>query len=338
MNLYLYIPTFPASPKKTADKTNTKVGDNIKWSITRDMPILYTDTLAYLTKTIISDTLDSRLSYVSAKVYYDKTDVTNLGTLNVSGQTVTWTANSAFLGNSTYYTGKVLKMELVTQVNGTGSITNSAFVNYYNDSATQRETTKSDGTINYYRDYLAGDTDSVYTDKTDNTKTGYQVNTNATKAAQRSDCAGLTDWYTDPECTQKYTGDWIPSKENNYTLDLYCKNKVTLGYGITSDSYMKTHPNKTIFTDSLMTSTVIDYSKVLPETKTYYYGDTVDFTKLSDLYYKHAGSSHLLACSDGIYAYEDGTGDIFTQVRLTCNSTAYYKWKGGNYDGVLTTS
>ncbi len=323
-------------------------GGELTWCISRRMPTFYKDTFSNYTLTRFYDKLDSKLEFVQSKsrVYLGSKDVTNQGDFACSNNVVTWTAGSNFLSNRSNYQGQEIKLELVTKAVKPGSLTNTANVTFFEPRWTTTPPISINATVSYYRD---DETTPIYVDKVSNDNelnSAYQVKSAATTAATRENCAGLTDWYLDRECTKKYDpskngvvlASYAKDSNGNIILNLFAKNKVTLSYGITTDSYMKTHPNKSIFTDSLTTSKVTDYSKVLPTPKTYYYGDVVEFKKCSDLWYRHAGAGHLLSCSDGIYAYEDGSGDLLTQVRLTCNSTAYYKWKGGTYDGVLTTS
>ncbi len=351
MTMRILIPTFPGNPSKfTKDNVSQiDVGDEMTWCITRKMPTFYKDALATFATTRFYDKLDSKLEFVQSKsrVYLGSKDVTNQGDFACSNNVVTWTAGSNFLSNRSNYQGQEIKLELVTKAVKPGSLTNTANVTFFEPRwIPSPPPIKINATVSYYRD---DETTPIYVDKvSDNNElsSAYQVKSAATTAATRENCAGLTDWYLDRECTKKYDpskngvvlANYAKDSNGNIVLNLFAKNKVTLSCGITTDSYMKTHPNKSIFTDSLTTSKVTDYSKVLPAPKTCYYGDVVTFKKCSDLWYRHAGAGHLLSCSDGIYAYEDGSGDLLTQVRLTCNSTAYYKWKGGTYDGVLTTS
>lgn len=311
------------------------------------MPTFYKDTIATYSKCTIYDRLDSRLKYVKARVYLGTTEVTGSGTLSVNGQDVTWSASSGFLGNKSNYNGATLKMVLTTQVTGVGSISNEATVNYCNARTTPVYTTPVPAAINYYRDYAAGDTTPCYVDKTVNTSSGYRVNSKADAAAKRADCSGLDGWYTDPECTKKYDGSWIPSN-TDYVLNLYSKNRVTLSYAATSDSWFNKHPSRSVFADKDLSDKLTDRTSgktssgasIFPESKEAYYGDviTVDSGKSlwfeSEIFGSGDKATRELKCSDGVYAYQDGTGDLLKEVRLTSNSTAYLKWLAGSYDGV----
>ncbi|MDO4854419.1 MAG: hypothetical protein Q4A43_03275 [Coriobacteriia bacterium] len=79
---------------------------------------------------------------------------------------------------------------------------------------------------------------------------------------------------------------------------------------------------------------------IFPASKEAYYGDVVTVDTAKSLWFesKMFGSGdeavRELKCSDGVYAYQDGSGDLLKEVRLTANSTAYLKWLAGSYDGV----
>ena len=347
MTIRMYVPNFPGNPSKTASTSETKVGESFDWVITRNMPTFYKDTIATYSKCTIYDRLDSRLKYVKARVYLGTTEVTGSGTLSVNGQDVTWSAGSGFLGNKSNYNGAELKMVLTTQVTGIGSISNEATVNYCNARTTPVYTTPVPATINYYRDYQAGDTTPCYVDKTTNTSSGYQINSKADSAAKRADCSGLDGWYTDPECTKRYDGSWVPSN-TDYVLNLYSKNRVTLSYAATSDSWFNKHPSRSVFADKDLSDKLTDRTagktasgaSIFPASKEAYYGDVITVDSGESLWFESEifGSgdkaTRELKCSDGVYAYQDGSGDLLKEVRLTSNSTAYLKWLAGSYDGV----
>ena len=155
------------------------------------MPTFYKDTIATYSKCTIYDRLDSRLKYVKARVYLGTTEVTGSGTLSVNGQDVTWSAGSGFLGNKSNYNGAELKMVLTTQVTGIGSISNEATVNYCNARTTPVYTTPVPATINYYRDYQAGDTTPCYVDKTTNTT---RATPSTLKPTRRRSAPTARDW------------------------------------------------------------------------------------------------------------------------------------------------
>ena len=311
------------------------------------MPTFYKDTIATYSKCTIYDRLDSRLKYVKARVYLGTTEVTGSGTLSVNGQDVTWSASSGFLGNKSNYNGAALKMVLTTTPIAPGSISNQSSVNYLNRCNSNTTTELVKATINYYRDYAAGDTTPCYVDKTVNTSSGYQINSKADAAAKRADCSGLDGWYTDPECTKKYGGSWVPSN-TDYVLNLYSKNKVTLSYAATSDSWFNKHSNRSVFADKDLSDKLTDRTtgktssgaSIFPASKEAYYGDVVTVSTGKPLWFESEifGSgdkaTRELKCSDGAYAYQDGSGDLLKEVRLTSNSTAYLKWLAGSYDGV----
>lgn len=192
------------------------------------------------------------------------------------------------------------------------------------------------GIVYYHRD---GESEPVFTEIV-NEEHGldpdaiYQVNHEADKAAIRSNCSGIIGWYLDPECTQPYDpakNGKIPAEGN---IHLYTKNKVTLSYGMTNDSFPKRFPSKKYYSDEQMTKGVT-ITSVLPASETHYYGDVVPFANGPDIWYKSMGARQL-RCSEGAYAYADGSGDLLTEARLTGNSTAWLKWGGGAYDGIWT--
>ena len=311
------------------------------------MPTFYKDTIATYSKCTIYDRLDSRLKYVKARVYLGTIDVTGSGTLSVNGQDVTWSASSGFLGNKSNYNGAALKMVLTTTPIAPGSISNQSSVNYLNQCNSNTTTELVKATINYYRDYAAGDTTPCYVDKTVNTSSGYQINSKADAAAKRADCSDLDGWYTDPECTKKYGGSWVPSS-TDYVLNLYSKNRVTLSYAATSDSWFNKHPSRSVFADKDLSDKLADRTagktasgaSIFPASKEAYYGDVVTVSTGKPLWFESEifGSgdkaTRELKCSDGAYAYQDGSGDLLKEVRLTSNSTAYLKWLAGSYDCV----
>ena len=341
-------PRVSSTPNKYLQSSSSaKIGEEVTWVLDRNMPTFYKDLLAPFPSCAIYDKLDSALKYRSATVWLGSKEVTNQGTLSVNGQNVTWNASSNFLKEKSNYNGQSLRMVLKTTAQDVGEISNSYKTTFINDYWSKAKTIDVPATINYYRDYQAGDTTPCYVDKTVNTSSGYQVSSKADAAAKRADCSGLDGWYTDPECTEKYDGSWVPSS-TDYVLNLYSKNKVTLSYAATSDSWFNKHPSRSVFADKDLSDKLADRTagktasgaSIFPASKEAYYGDVIAVDSGESLWFESEifGSgdkaTRELKCSDGVYAYQDGSGDLLKEVRLTSNSTAYLKWLAGSYDGV----
>lgn len=189
---------------------------------------------------------------------------------------------------------------------------------------------RSPGKVKYYRD---GETEPIYEDDQGSLFKNYQINSEATKAATRATCAGLDGWYLDKECTIKYDPAVNGKAAGEKGFNLYAKNKVTLTYAPTTNSYFLQHPEKTYYLDESLRTKMVSQAQILPVQETHYYGDTVKFAFGADLYYEDMGTRKLTS-SQGAYRYANGSGNLLTQAKLTANAIAYLYWSGSSYDGI----
>lgn len=138
------------NPTKTVDTGNSyTVGQDITWTISAPIPA-FADKEAF-SKLVVTDTLDSRLTFKpgglvkftpastgTAVVLTDPEDYS----LVVSGQDLTWTFSEAGREAIQAAGPGIVTFDIITTVNGTGTIVNTAFVNI-NDNTT--ETNKEPG-------------------------------------------------------------------------------------------------------------------------------------------------------------------------------------------------
>ena len=185
----------------------------------------------------------------------------------------------------------------------------------------------------YYRD---GESSPIYTDEEATSCTEvYKVNDEATKAATRSNCAGLDGWYLDEACTVKYDPAKNGVTNKDKELKLYARNKVTLAYAPTTASWFLQHPETDYYLDEAMTKRMTSQSQILPATETHWYGDTVKLATGAAIYFEDMGVREL-PCSKGAYATAAGTGTLMTKATLKANATVYLAWSGIRYDGIYS--
>ena len=105
------------SVSKPSDGTSFQAGDEIVWNVSQRMPVFYGNTFTKFGSMVFEDTLPEGVTYKEAKLYDGNTEVTgSYGSLsyNSSARKVTYTMNSAFLGNAGYYNGRTLRLEVKT--------------------------------------------------------------------------------------------------------------------------------------------------------------------------------------------------------------------------------
>ena len=266
----------------------------------------------------LTDVIPSQLQLVSGSLKLSDGDTASVSS---SGNTVTVNTGRLVYGDQikVEYDCKVLSVSGETMTNTFGTETE----------------VKTPGPVNYFRD---GESTAIYTDTTTTSLTNiYQINSAATEAATRSDCAGLDGWYLDPECTVKYDPAVNGQKAGENGFNLYAKNKVELTYAPTTNSYFVLHPERTYYLDSGLTKQMTSYAQVLPVKETHYYGDTVTFAPGAAVYYNDLGTRQIDP-SKGAYRYADGSGNLLTSAKLTANATAYLLWGGSSYDGVYSSN
>ncbi len=117
-----YIPltaTLPSDPVKKVDKTESKLGDKIKYTVEQRISMRFDNAFHY-SSLVFTDNLNSNLTYDSLKVYNENgVDVTSsAGNVTYNGATniVTYTFNAAYLQNTMKYTGELYKFEINTTV------------------------------------------------------------------------------------------------------------------------------------------------------------------------------------------------------------------------------
>lgn len=284
-------------------------GDILHYTITVDQTVKG----AVQAATELSDTIPDALKLDSSSV-----KLTSGNTASVSNDDRTITVNT---GRLVY--GDQIKVEYDCVVNSTeaGTITNTFG---------KTIPVIQPGFIKYYRD---GESDPIYVDKKASYSDIYQINSEATKAATRANCAGLDGWYLDKECTIKYDPAVNGKAAGEKGFNLYAKNKVTLTYAPTTNSYFLQHPEKTYYLDESLKTKMVSQAQILPVQETHYYGDTVKFAFGADLYYEDMGTRKLTS-SQGAYRYANGSGNLLTQAKLTANAIAYLYWSGSSYDGI----
>lgn len=200
----------------------------------------------------------------------------------------------------------------------------------------------SPGPINYYRD---GESSPVYVDKKASYSDVYQINPAATSAATRSDCAGLDGWYLDKECTVKYEPAVNGKPAGKDGFSLYAKNRVTVDWQPTDNSYFVLNPtgaNRAYYLDASERQAITlpaAANKLLPTREWHYYGDTVSFvttaggSRGASVWYNDMGQRELSA-EKGVYGDRSGTGTLVKSAKLVKNTTVYVLWRGLGYDGV----
>lgn len=200
----------------------------------------------------------------------------------------------------------------------------------------------SPGPINYYRD---GESSPVYVDKKSSYSDVYQINPAATSAATRSDCAGLDGWYLDKECTVKYDPAVNGKPAGKDGFSLYAKNRVTVDWQPTDNSYFVLNPtgaNRAYYLDASERQAITlpaAANKLLPTREWHYYGDTVSFvttaggSRGASVWYNDMGQRELPA-EKGVYGDRSGTGTLVKSAKLVKNTTVYVLWRGLGYDGV----
>ncbi len=266
--------------------------------------------------TSLTDEIPSQLELVSGSVKLTDGDTASVAS---SGNVITVTTGRLVYGDriKVEYDCKVLTADSQTITNTFGKPT----------------IVKNPGPVTYY-----ADGEKCYTDKTNTSLTNiYQIDPAAAEKATRDNCAGLDGWYLDPECTVKYDPAVNGQIPGEYGFNLYSRNKVTLNYAVTTNSYFKVHTDRVFYTDSSMTVKLTSDSQVLPASKTYWYGDVVTFESGAAVYYNDLGARRIDPAK-GAYRYADGSGQLLTSAKLTANATAYLLWGGSTYDGVYSSS
>lgn len=327
------------TPSKSASVSYAKPGETFTWSVTRSMGTYVENTLTPYNNIKFWDEIDpDKMEYVSAKMYSDGKDVTtSAGSLWREGSQNEWVNyqfSDSWRNDLNNYKGQTLKLVITVRLKDTtGTVSNTGttcFCNGYDKSASASMRAKAP--VRYYAD---GSNAPVYTDYVTWDDT-YQVNGDATKAATRSDCAGLDGWYLGSFGSSKYS----PKAPGSSGMNLYAKNWVDVRYAVTDTSYQRNHPNKAYYLDKARKTKVTSDSQILPadSTKQFHYGDTVTFGKGKTLYYKRQGKVRALDPSDGVYATPDATGDLFVSSPIYQSTTVYVDWtNASHYDGVYSS-
>ncbi len=308
--------TAKAQVRDSSGALEVHAGDTLHYTLTVDQTVKG----AVQQSKSLTDAVPSGLQLVSSSVKVTDGDTASV---KVSGSTITVTTGRLVYGDhiAVEYDCKVaagFEGQQITNVFGSAA---PPVIN--------------PGPVKYFRD---GESEPVYVDKTSTSLTGiYQVDSAATAAAARSDCAGLDGWYLDPECTVKYDPAVNGKAAGKDGFNLYSRNKVELTYAPTANSYFVLHPDRAFYLDAALTQPMTSYAQVLPVKETHWYGDTVTFAAGAAVYYNDLGSRAIVP-ANGAYRYADGSGSLLTSAKLTANATAYLLWGGSSYDGVYASN
>lgn len=111
-----YASTMTTTPKKTVDKITVDPGEELIYTITHKMGLLYETVLSPYKTLEFEDNLPNEFSYVDVHIYNgNATDITSsAGTLTYdeNSNTVKYAFNSAWVSNTTNYNGQNISMKI----------------------------------------------------------------------------------------------------------------------------------------------------------------------------------------------------------------------------------
>lgn len=103
-------------PAKRVDKTTAVEGDIITWYVDQKVGTFYNDMYTKYTSFELRDTLPSGVTYQSARVLMNGSDITSRGSLTHSGNSVTFVLNKSELTKESFYKGQTITLEIKAKV------------------------------------------------------------------------------------------------------------------------------------------------------------------------------------------------------------------------------
>lgn len=156
----------------------------------------------------------------------------------------------------------------------------------------------------------------------------FQVPDDAWTAAGKPDCSGVDGWYLDVACERPFAEGAVVRDD----VDLHARNRVELRYAQTDDSCLRRADRRYFLDEDLSEAYPLD--SALPETRSFWYGDRVSFACGAPAWFEEHGRVREATCEPGAYADAAATGSPLLAARLTCNATAFLRWRTPVYDGI----
>ncbi|WP_080802103.1 RICIN domain-containing protein [Arabiibacter massiliensis] len=159
----------------------------------------------------------------------------------------------------------------------------------------------------------------------------FSVPQEAWDAAAKPECAGVEGWFVDAACSVRFADGSVVSEP----LDLFAFNRVKLVYAQAETSCLLKE-GRECYLDENLTEPAGE-GDVLPPKRELRHGDLAVFDRGAPVWFEERGRVREAACEQGAYADAAAHGVAQRTARLTCNTTAYLRWRTPSYDGIAVS-